>query len=190
MPALTDFVSAEESVLVRWEGTLRDRGDARDVVVGTTDRSLVFCSETGRVGVFPREHVSSVECRTTTLVEYDFEDYRLFVGGGAALSVATFVGGILTSSGLLALLLLLGTGAGLWLVEHGWRNREAYDGVERFETEVEAVVVHTDAGERLEFLFPADAGAGTELGQFVRSERPGVRAVPRPSGPREPSKTD
>lgn len=168
MSTLTDFVSPDESVLVRWEGTLLD-GVNEDVVLGTTDDSVVFCSETGRFGLFPRDHVSSVESEAETVVDYDFEDYRLFVGGGALLFVTTFVAGILVSSGLLALVLLLAATGGLWLVEHGWRNRERYDGLERRVSEVERVVVHTDAGVRTEFLFPAEDRIGAELSKFVRS---------------------
>lgn len=170
MSTLSDFVSAEESVLVRWEGILRDGGTSTDVVLGTTDRCVVFCSETGHFGLFPREHVSSVESRIETVAAYDLEDYRLFVGGGAALSIITFLGGIVTASGMLALVLFLLTCGGLWLIEHGWRNREAYDGLERQLSQIEQVVLHTDAGTRTEFHFPAEARAGAELTRFVRSE--------------------
>lgn len=169
MSTLTDFVSTEDSVPVRWEGTLRDSGGATDVVLGTTDDSLVFYSENGRFGLFPREHVSSVESEANTVVEYDVDDYRLFVGAGAFLSVVTFFGGILTSSGGLALVLLLTAAAGLWLVEHGWRNRGEYEGFRRQESDVERVVVHTDAGVRTEFLFPAEARAGPEISRFLRA---------------------
>lgn len=170
MPTLTDFVSPEESLLVRWEGTHRDGDGTTDVAVGTTDRSLVFCSEAGRFGVLPREHVSAVESRPETRVEYDLEDYRLFVGAGVTLAAVTFLGAVLASSGLLALGWLSLTVAGLWLAEHGWTNREAYDGVRRLESEVERVVVRTDAGDRHEFRFPAGDRAGAQLSRFVRAE--------------------
>jgi len=169
MSTLTDYVSPEESVLVRWEGSLRDHGGSEEVVVGTTDRCVVFCSETGRFGVLPREHVSAVESSVLTRVQYDLEDYRLVMGGGAGLAVTSFLGGVLAPSAILALVLLLFTGGGLWLVEYGWRNREDYDGVDRVESEVEELVVHTDAGTSQTFVFPADDRAGAELSRFVRT---------------------
>lgn len=188
MSTLTDFVSEEESVLVRWEGSIRDGGRPADVVLGTTDDSVVFCSESGRFGLFPRAHVSAVECETGTVVEYDLVDYRLFVGGGALLSVTTFLGGILVTSGLASLVLLLTATVGLWLIEHGWRNRERYGVLDRRVAEVERVVVNTDAGVRTEFQFPAEADAGTELGRFVGAgvTEAGSRAR-RPSLPETPS---
>lgn len=170
MSTTTDVVSADESMLARWEGTLRVDGRSTDAVLGTTDHCVVFRSETGRFGLFPRDHVSAVESESGTVVEYDLEDYRLFVGGGALLSTTAFIGGVLVSSGLLSLVLLLIVPGGLWLIEHGWRNRDEYDGVERSVSDVERVVVHTDGGVRTEFLFPADVRAGAELGRFVRSE--------------------
>lgn len=169
MSTLTDFVSAEESVLVRWEGTLRDDGAGTDVVLGTTDSSLVYCSDAGEFGLYPRDHVSAVESETVTVVEYGFEDHRLALGGGAVLSVGGFLGGILVSSGLLALLLLLVATGGLWLVERGWRHRDEFDGFDRTESEVERVVVHTDAGVTRTFTFPAETRAGAELSRFVRT---------------------
>lgn len=170
MSTLRDFVSAEESVLVRWEGTYREGNGVTDVAVGTTDRCLVFCSETDSFGVLPREHVSSVESQVESRVEYDLEDYRLVVGGGGALAATTFLGAVLAPSGLVALGLLLFTVSGLWLAEYGWQNREEYDGVERLESEIERVVVRTDAGDRHEFRFPAEDRAGAELSKFVRAD--------------------
>lgn len=168
MATLTDFVTAEDSVVVRWEGRLRDRVDAEDVVLGTTDGSLVYCSETGRLGALPRDHVAAVESEVRTEVEYDLEDYRLIVGGGAALAAASFLLAVLAPSGWVALVLLVGTAAGLWAVEHGWRNREDYDGFGRRETEVERVVVTVDDGSRREFRFPTGDRAGAQLSRFVQ----------------------
>lgn len=156
-------------MLVRWEGAIRDASGETDVVVGTTDRCVVYCSDGGRFGLLPREHVSAVESETARIVEYDLQDYRLVVVVGAILAASGFLGGVLAASGLLSLVLLLAASGGLWLAEHGWRHREAYDGVGRRVADVERVVLHADGGARTEFLFPADARAGADLSRFVRS---------------------
>lgn len=170
MPTLTDFVPAEESVLVRWEGALRDGNGSEEVVLGTTDHSLVFCSETGRFGVYPRDHVSAVESRVRTETRYDGVDYRLVVGGGSVLTVAAFAGAVVVNSSALALALVLVAAAGVWVADHGWRNREAFDGIERTESKVERVTVRTDDGVRREFVFPVEDRAAARLGEFVQSE--------------------
>jgi hypothetical protein len=170
MPALREYVPPNESVRARWEGTHRNGGGVTDVVVGTTENSLVFHAESARFGLLPREHVSSVESHVETRVRYGLDDHRLYVAGGVALAVVTFVGAVVASPWLLSLILLAGTCAGLWLVERGWRHRESYDGFRRLESDVELVVVRTDAGDHHEFQFPADERAGAEIGTFVRAE--------------------
>ncbi|PSP81619.1 hypothetical protein BRC81_01300 [Halobacteriales archaeon QS_1_68_20] len=168
----------DESVRVRWRGELRNGHGSEDVVLGTTDRCIVFRSETGRHGTFPRDHVSTIESEVRTETEYEGLDYRLLVGGGALLSTLSFLGAILAGSGAAALFfVLLGVG-GLRLADFGWKHREEYDGIERVENEVERITVHTDSGARRQFVLPVEEGVGARLSEFVRTgERPEVPNV-------------
>ncbi len=189
MPTLPD-----ESVRVRWQGELRNGHGNEDVVLGTTDRCIVFRSETGRRGTFPRNHVSTIESEVRTETEYEGLDYRLLVGGGAVLSTLSFLGAILVGSGLAALFFVLVGVGGLRLADFGWKHREEYDGIERIENEVERITVHSDGGARREFVLPVDEHVGARLSEFVRagghaerpeleSRRPRTREATDPADP-------
>jgi hypothetical protein len=169
MSTVTEFGTTEEAGVERWTGTIRDRGTGRNVVLETDGGSVRFQTASGRSATVPGEHVSAVESAVRTSVEYDLEDYRLVVGGGAAVAALAFVGAVLAASSLLTLALVLVVGAGLWTVEYGWRNRESYDGFDWEANEVECVVLYTDAGQWWEFRFPVEDRAGDELRRFVLS---------------------
>ena len=167
-----DGVSVEipddELIIHRWEGMLRGESGREAVVLATTGECLVFRSEGGRSGVLRYEHVGAVESRMQADVGYDGVDWRAVVGGGAALATLSFLGAVLAPWSSLALLLVVIAVAGVWLVEHGWHNRETYDGFERIEAEVEHVTVRSADGTTREFVFPGDERVGERLVALVR----------------------
>jgi len=176
MPSLSDSVEPDESVRVSWEGSLREDARQEQVALGTTDRCLVFRSESGRIGTIPREHVSSVESRVETRVDYVGNDYRLMVGGGGGAAALALLAALASGSGLLALVLTALAVGSLWLAEHGWRNREQFDGIDRVESTVELVTVRTSDGTRREFVIPVENRAGARINEFVRDGQPAVPA--------------
>lgn len=167
MSTVTDVRSAEEAVGDRWTGTILDAGASREVVLETTGDCVTYRSATGRSGTVPSDHVSVVESEVRTSVEYRLQDHRVVVGAGAGLAALAFAGAVLATSALLTLGLVVLTSGGLWTAERGWRNRDEYDGFERRTSEVERVVLYTDAGRRLEFRFPVEDDAGADLRRFV-----------------------
>lgn len=166
-----DGVSVEipddESIIHRWEGMLRGESGREPVVLATTGECLVFRSEGGRFGVLRHEQVSAVESRVQADVGYDGVDWRAVVGGGGALAVLAFLAAVLVPWSWLALVLVVVAVAGVWLIEHGWRNRETYDGFERIEAEVEHVTVRSADETRREFVFPGDDEVGRRIAALV-----------------------
>ena len=167
-----DGVSVEipdgESIIHRWVGMLRGDSGREAVVLAVTGECLVFRSEGGRSGVLRHKHVSAVEARMRADVGYDGVDWRAVVGGGAALAALSFLGAVLVPWSSLALVLVVVAVAGVWLIEHGWHNRETYDGFERIEAEVEHVTVRSADGTTREFVFSGDEGVGERLVALVR----------------------
>ena len=167
-----DGVSVEipddEPIIYQWEGMLRGDSGREAVVLATTGECLVFRSDGGRFGVLRHEHVSAVESRIQADVGYDGVDWRAVVGGGGALAVLAFLAAVLAPWSWLALLLVVIAVVGLWLIEHGWRNRETYDGFERIEAEVEHVTLRSADETTREFVFPGDEGVGQRLVALVR----------------------
>lgn len=162
----------EGSVEGRWDGQLRDGQGREEAVLGTTDDAVVYRTESGRAGTFPREHVTAVESRVRTETSFEGSDYRLLVGAGAVLSALGFFGAVVTSSGLLAALLVLVGVGGLRLADYAWKRREEYEGIERVEREVEHVTVQVGGGVRRRFVLPMEASAGARLAEFVRDGSP------------------
>ena len=169
----------DDPVRVRWDGELRNGNGNEDVVLGTTDECVVFRSASGRLGTFPREHISSVESRLWTETRYEGSDYRLLVGGGAVLSTLAFMAAIVTTSGLLAFSLVLVAVGALRVADFGWKHRDEYDGIERIETDVERVTIHSNGGVHRQFALPVEYQVGARLSAFVRGEDPAA-PVPFP----------
>lgn len=154
-----------------WTGRLSDGWRARPTVLGATDRRLVWLDAEGAFGALPYDHVSAVEARREVATDYEGLDYRLVVGGGGLLALLGFVAAVLAGSGLLAMALVLASVGGVGVAEHGWRNRESYDGVRRVETERRRLVVRTTDGRDRRFAVRADAGVDAELGRLVARDR-------------------
>lgn len=161
-------IPGDESMVHRWEGALRSDVGREAVVLGATEKCLVFRSDGGQYGVLRYEHVSAVDSRVRTDVGYDGLDWRAVVGGGTALAMLAFLGAVIAPWSSLALVLVVIAVVGVWLVEHGWHNRETYDGFERIEAEVEHVTVRSADGTSREFVFPGDDEVGQQLVALVR----------------------
>lgn len=165
------YLSDGESIQSRRIGRMGVAAEQEDGVIGVTDRRLVFRSDEGAFRDISYDSIRSIEAHDETRLRVANYDYRLVVGGSAAVAVLAFAGAIGTSSGLFALLLVMLAVAGIGGADYGLKHREEYDGLELVEHTVRVVVLTTEDGNTERIELSAGDEFETKLSQLARSRQ-------------------
>lgn len=165
------YLSDGESILSRRVGRMGVAAEQADGVIAATDRRLVFRSDDGAFREIRYDSIRSIEAHDETRLKVANHDYRLVVGGSAAVAVLAFAGAIGTSSGLFALVLVMLAVAGIGGADYGLKRREEYDGLELAEHTVRVVVLTTEDGSTERIELSAGDEFETKLSQLARSRQ-------------------
>lgn len=167
---LSEYLSEDEPVRGRWEGTLPLPCGETPAEIGATDRRLVCLSEEGHFRDVDYDDIAAIETRPVERIVVRGNDYRLVVAAGALACALSLAGAVVVPSGFVALLLVLCSVAGLVVVEHGLRYRDVYDGFERVRAERTAVTVFARGADEHRFAV-GTGGIDGELSRIVRGAR-------------------